>query len=172
MPVIAHSSVSPCVRSICSAYLHGSLPGRGTLETNWDSVQMNSCTGSSILYSISVRKQDQHQKDLPSQQHPGYLLSFHVPPTLLLFSKMIKLRHLFRLIKSIAMHIPFRELADIRKQEHKYYKPTGYTGTNDDHRRIGEVLVAHWQPRVVGNGHSERVYTRGLVRSRAHQGTS
>lgn len=42
----------------------------------------------------------------PSQQHPGYLLSRHVPPKPPLFSRMIKLRHLFLLIKSIAVHMP------------------------------------------------------------------
>ena len=38
--------------------------------------------------------------------HPGYLLSCHVPPSPELFSKIMKLRQLLRLTKSIAVHMP------------------------------------------------------------------
>lgn len=43
---------------------------------------------------------------IPSQQQPGYLLSFHVPPTWLPFSTMTKSLYLFFRIKSIAVHSP------------------------------------------------------------------
>lgn len=43
---------------------------------------------------------------MPSQQEPEYLLSRQVPPGSPLFSSITKLRHLFLLIRSKAVHIP------------------------------------------------------------------
>ena len=45
-------------------------------------------------------------EDIPSQQQPGYMLSFHVPPTWLLFSTITKFRPWPLLIISMAVHRP------------------------------------------------------------------
>jgi hypothetical protein len=50
---------------------------------------------------------------LLSQQHPGYLLSFQVPPIWLPFSTMMKSRLSLRRIMSIAVHSPNFRISQI-----------------------------------------------------------
>ena len=123
--------------------LHESLPVLDTHGTTLDSARRSNCTECSKLLPFSSSLQSTHcMGHIPSQQQPGYLLSFQVPPTLLLFSRITKFRDLLCLIKSMAMHIPHPELA-VSSSLTVVYVPTRYSGPNNDYRRIGEVLISH-----------------------------
>lgn len=75
-----------------------------------------------------------------SQQQPGYLLSCHVPPMLVDFSTMMKLWHLLRLIRSMAIHMPvFRQFA--RKITMLIPVLTRYACANDYDRSTCMVFV-------------------------------
>ena len=68
--------------------------------------RISSCPGYSLVQSGFCSKLYEYSALHTSQQQPGYLLSCHVPPTLVLFSRMMKLWHLLRLMRSMAMHMP------------------------------------------------------------------
>lgn len=95
------ASSTALLNRICLYRLHFSATPRRY-------VRISSCPGYSRVQSGFCSKEKLYRFDHTSQQQPGYLLSYQVPPMPEDFSRMTKFWQELRLMRSIAVQRPKR----------------------------------------------------------------
>jgi len=108
-------------------------------------VRISSWPGYSRVQSGFCSKEKLYRFDQTSQQQPGYLLSYQVPPMPEDFSRMMKFWQELRLMRSIAVQRPKEWRLACSEGELTEQLPifTGYSRADNYDGRTSVVEVAH-----------------------------